>query len=368
MTTTCTVRTVGVSGSEPSPVVLRGATSLGQLPAFRAGTACRSVALIADGAVVSSGYGERVRAALEADIDIDIDIETRPVRGVRRTSGRADRGLGRRLRRGARAPRRAARRRARWRLGAGHREAGGGAAGRSLERRHRPLPAGPRGSARPPAARRHPHHVRHRGRGHPHVRAGRRSTGRGRPEGVDVGRCAPPGPDRPRSRGDGHDAARRHDRHGARRLRPRRRSRDRAATGRTVARARAAGGGAGPRPPAPGCRRRERSSGAGGDAGGGLPRRDGDRRLRDRHGPRHRARARHLLPRPPRRGRRHRAGGRPGWNVEGSGRHSGGGRGARRRRRRAGVVLPLCGRAVGSSRGGVLSDVNLDAAAIARRW
>ena len=50
MMSTCTVRSVG-TGSEASPVVRRGATSLRQLPVFRARTACRSVALIADGGI-----------------------------------------------------------------------------------------------------------------------------------------------------------------------------------------------------------------------------------------------------------------------------------------------------------------------------
>jgi alcohol dehydrogenase class IV len=55
------------TGGAASPLVLRGATSLGQLAAFHARAACGSVALVADGAVVNSGYADHVRAAFDPD-------------------------------------------------------------------------------------------------------------------------------------------------------------------------------------------------------------------------------------------------------------------------------------------------------------
>jgi alcohol dehydrogenase class IV len=73
MTSTCTVRSVR-TGSEPGPVVLRGGSALDQLAASPVRATCGSVALIADGAVVASGYAERVRAALDRHVETFVQV------------------------------------------------------------------------------------------------------------------------------------------------------------------------------------------------------------------------------------------------------------------------------------------------------
>ena len=52
-----------------SPVVLRGGASLGQLTSFLERAGCRSVAIVADGAVAANGYGDRVRRAFDPGAD-----------------------------------------------------------------------------------------------------------------------------------------------------------------------------------------------------------------------------------------------------------------------------------------------------------
>jgi alcohol dehydrogenase len=62
------------TGAGTSPVVLRGRAALDRLAAFRVRTGCRSVAIIADGAVVTNGYGDRVRLALESSVELAVHV------------------------------------------------------------------------------------------------------------------------------------------------------------------------------------------------------------------------------------------------------------------------------------------------------
>ena len=136
-------------------------------------TGCRSVAIVADGAVATNGYGDRVRLALEPrDERVPGWSCTSCLRAsppwVRWTPARPRSSI-------SIYPRR---RRRRW-LRTRHGEAGGGAAGRPSAG-HRPLRAGPPSHSRSPTARRRPHDVRHRRRDHPHMRPRRRFGGESR--------------------------------------------------------------------------------------------------------------------------------------------------------------------------------------------